>query len=308
MQLGGAGADSVTLPLTLNNIGDRDVTLSDVSIEGDEGGAFRLASLVPEGTKVLAHGDLTLMVAFQPQDSGEPSAMLRIEHDGEGGFAEVNLTGLAVSTNADIKVTVPQNNLGGAIVGGPVLQLAKFVTIENRGKQPLRISEIKLSPGRGAGQFSLSGAPLTGLVLQPKEAVNFDLSFRPAKAGLERAEIQIHSNDPATPVYKLQLTATGMSADPRASLDYGNDFVAIESPDFPNGPVLRAKSDDNGDFQFFLPPGQRYHAVIFDPVSGLAAHLNGITSSSGQNNPTGHPGLFAKHRSGLGRRWIARRH
>ena len=39
----------------------------------------------------------------------------------------------------------------------------------------------------------------------------------------------------------------------------------------------------------FLPPKESIHYVIFDPVSGLAAHGGNVSASSGQSTPISAP-------------------
>ena len=64
--------------------------------------------------------------------------------------------------------------------------------------------------------------------------------------------------------------------------DVGNDYVAVEDP-FGTGnlPVLRTKSDDAGNWQFFLPADTGIHIATFDPVSGLISHTYDTTGDSG---------------------------
>lgn len=87
-------------------------------------------------------------------------------------------------------------------------------------------------------------------------------------------------NDPRTPVAHVSFVGTGLDRSMEAQ--WGDDFVAIESPDFPATPPLRAKSDDKGNFEFFLPSQQFYHLTIFDPVTGLVGHETDATERSGQ--------------------------
>src|SRR5262249_13135864 len=144
-----------------------------------------------------------------------------------------------------------------------------FGSITNIGSADLLLTQVVAS-NEGSGAFSPVGFPDSSanspLRLKPGEAISFNVAFRPSHTGLQRGQILVFSNDPDTPVYAVRLVGTGLTA-VGSSLDYGHDFVAMESPDFPNSPVLRAKTDGGGNFEFFLPPEQRYHYAIFDPVS-----------------------------------------
>ena len=57
--------------------------------------------------------------------------------------------------------------------------------------------------------------------------------------------------------------------------------MAIETPALAGSVVLRARSDAEGNFSFFLPSTQSYHLALFDPVTGLIAHGRGTTARSG---------------------------
>ena len=119
------------------------------------------------------------------------------------------------------------------------------------------------------------------MTLQPGESFSFDLDFDPTAIGLQRGIIQITSDDPGTPNLNLSAIGVGL-ADEGTALDYGNDFVAVETPFVPGSPVLRTASDDEGNWQFFLPSDQPFHSVICDPISGLCAHNYDVSASSGQ--------------------------
>src|SRR5262249_23592185 len=59
-------------------------------------------------------------------------------------------------------------------------------------------------------------------------------------------------------------------------------FVAIQTPNLPGSPTLHAVSDEQGNFDLFLPPRQAYQMVVFDPQTGLVGHSVGTTPQSGQ--------------------------
>ena len=280
----GGGAEA-TNTLTLQNHGSDDLALNQVTLTGTSG-AFFTAPL-PPGT-ILHPGDiLPLQVFFAPTNSGDFQDTLAIDTTDPSGIYEIDLSGAAVRGGPDLRVFFDNNNLGGAPIQGGSVSVANFATITNAGLQPLIISNIVVAAGQD--EFSLGGLPAglgpsQPLVLQPGGSASFSLGFQPNAIGLRRGEVQIFSNDPNTPLYHLHVVGTGLAAsgNPLDSLHYGNDYVALETPDLAGSPVLRQKSDANGNWSFFLPPDQRFHAVIFDPISGLVAHIYGITSPSGQ--------------------------
>jgi hypothetical protein len=302
----GAGGDSSRLTLVVFNAGDADLNVTrmettDASfvVEGVDPLPWLLPPMNVEDLQPNLSGRL-VAVRFDPSRSGAHEAALVIDSDSlEGERTEVTLRGEAVAPGPSLETEVGNNNLGGVPIGqaGEANQL---LTLRSVGKQPVVITSIRLNPDLNAAQFALLGlpddpSPARPLSLAPGASVILGARFQPAETGLHRGEIEIHSNDAARPVRRVRLVATGLapSGKPLDSLDYGDDFVAMESPDFPESPVLRARTDAGGNFEFFLAPDQSYHAVIFDPVSGLVAHLGGITAPSGQNTFLGTPVFLA---------------
>jgi hypothetical protein len=294
----GQGKQLVQLPLTLINDGTTTLTITNIHFaDGGQGFSIRETSFP---TNVLVVDDtLALTVVFDPARSGPAADTLTIETDQAESHCIIQLKGngfsstgvISIEFSEDTATANPQNNLAGVNVGGVPKKVAPFASIRNVGGGPLTVTAVK-SLGE---QFVIDGLPAQPFVIPPGQSQTFNLSFAPDRAGLIRGAVQILSSDADMPDFRAHVVGTGLAAsgNPLDSLDYGNDYVALESPDFPNGAVLRAKSDDKGNFEFFLPPAQRYHGVIFDPASGLVAHLNGITAASGQNTPLGIPVFLA---------------
>jgi len=296
----GPGGQSGTNLIVLINSGDQDLHVSLISLEQGntgfslEGVAQPPLTLPPLDPNNLqpALSSLAITVRFDPSLAGSATDTLRIESDSlGGGVKEIPLSGIAIAPTAAISVLVGNNNLGGAAIGGLPGVVTNFATVTNLGSQPLVVTQIRTAPGAGQGQFNALNLPALPITLQPNQSFAFDAAFSPSSTGLQRGELQILSNDPNIPLHHLHVMGTGLAAsgNPFDTLDYGNDYVALETPDVPNAPVLRMKSDAQGNWSFFLPPNERYRAVIFDPVSGLVAHLVGVTAQSGKNTPMGVP-------------------
>jgi hypothetical protein len=281
-------ADQVFL---VSNMGDSAVTLSSVKLVNSSGG-FTLGTLAP-GTRIAPNESISVPVRFDPTAAGFANATLTVLHDGDGGVTEVELTGEGYRQGPAIQVLVDNNNAGGARLGAPAVLRKSFGTITNIGTADLTITSV--APESGDLTFTATGVGVvtaaTPLRLAPNTGIAFDLTFVPSSTSLARGTLKFLSNDSEQPVLEVPVVGTGLPG-AGSSLEYGNDFVAIESPDFPSAPVLRARSDQNGNFSFFLPPDQRYHYVIYDPVSGLVAHGLGITALSGKNTELGVPSFL----------------
>ena len=83
-----------------------------------------------------------------------------------------------------------------------------------------------------------------------------------------------------SPVVRLGAVGTGL---PQVIYpEWGNDFVVIEFPELDDSFTLRTISDDDGNFEFILPPEQSYHLTMFDPATGLVTDSYGLTPPSGR--------------------------
>jgi hypothetical protein len=280
----GPGAEKKIFLVGFMNFGNEDLEIESIEIN-DDSGSFDLSGaasniIIPPGSTILRE------LTCDPTESGELEATLEIESNDPNFVGEFTLTATGWKEGADIQVRSTKSNLGGVSVGTNMV-VTNYVTITNAGGQPLTITKVASTENA----FAILGFNTVPLALAPGQGVTLGLRFKPERVGFVGGSIEIFSNDADTPIHRLPIAGLGLSVsgNPLDSLHYGEDYVAIESPDFPDTPVLRARSDANGDFEFFLPPEQRYHLVIFDPVSGLIAHMYGITAPSGQNTQFGTP-------------------
>lgn len=83
------------------------------------------------------------------------------------------------------------------------------LTLRNTGDQPLQISAVNKS-GTHAAAFSPGSLALNPL--PPGATTPLTVTFQPDSVGTKTALLEIHSNDPDTPVYELNLTGTGIAA------------------------------------------------------------------------------------------------
>jgi hypothetical protein len=298
----GPGRQLTNLVLTIVNDGTLPLALVNIQFaDGQQG--FSESDTNLAGSTIDVGETVALTVTFDPAKSGPTSDNLLIQTDQAEATYSIHVTGNGLSARGKIALELspdpssgaPQSNVGGARLGAAAKPLPSYATIRNTGGGPLTVREIASQDRR----FAVLGLPATfpaqALVIAPGQTQTFDLAFTPDQLGLIRGQIEVGSDDPDSPTARVPVVGTGLPASGNNldGLDYGNDYVAMESPDSPDGPVLRARTDAQGNFEFFLPPDQRYHAVIFDPVSGLVAHLHGITAASGQKTHLGLPEFLA---------------
>jgi hypothetical protein len=283
----GPGGQVVTRNLRIANLGNEPLLISDLSILNRPDG-MTITPIVP-GTEVVPGNALPISITFDPTSSGVVSGELSLTSNALSGRYSVIVNASPVSPHGDMRVSIQNNNLGGQAVDAGTLISNGAATIQNIGASPLTVREIRIATGQGQGQFGLGGLPISlgpanPLVIDPGSSFTFDLSFDPDMTGLRRGVIEIASDDPETPIVRQAVLGTGL-ANGSTSLDYGNDFVAMETHLLRGAPVLRQISDDAGNWSFFLPPNQAIHYSIFDPISGLIAHAYDVTAASGRNTP-----------------------
>jgi hypothetical protein len=286
----GAGGQSITTTLHLFSDGDQDLTISGISLLGGTAGfSIEGVGALPIGLPPLDPDNLqpdlstrAITLRFDPSGAGAAADVLRIVSNRDGGLPiEIPLSALGVSPVGDLVLEVPNNNLGGARLGGPAAADPDLATIRNAGAGPLTVTGITVSGGEG--QFTVTGLPAglgpgNPLVLAAGESFTFGAAFDAERIGLQRARIEIASSDPDGPVRSQTVTGTGL-ADSGSALDYGHDFVAVQAGD---GPILRKVSDGGGHWSFFLASGVAFRHAEFDPVSGLIADTVDVTSGTGE--------------------------
>jgi hypothetical protein len=288
----GVGGAAATRILTLTNVGQGPMTIGALAF-ADGGAGFSLAGPSPTGTVLDIGESVTVNLVFDPTSAGAFADTLSIESDAPGNPFTLALAGDGLTTAGRISATLArdpltgapvQNNVGGLALGAAPRTVDDLLTLRNIGGGPLTITAVSVT-GEAAAQFAVGGlppgfGPANPLVLAPGETFALDLTFDAAALGLQRAQVEIASNDPVTPVLRQTVVGTGL-ADQGSALEYGHDFVAVELPQQPNTPVARKVSDAGGNWTFLLASGQSFHDAIFDPASGLIAHGFGVTASSG---------------------------
>ena len=274
----GSATDMMDVLLTSN--GQLPLTIDSVSLASGTEGIELIANVAP-GT-VLAIGETaTVTLRFDPLDLGTFEDTLTIVSDsGPSPVVDLLLTGNGLSTDPVARFElVGNNNLGGVTVPGNFPAAEQLFSITNDGLAPLVISAIN------HGSLTVVGVPTdlatTPVELALGESFVFGVGPNVAELGLNFALITVETNDPSNPLLRMGVTGTGLAELPVA--EWGGDFVAIETPNILGAVVLRDLSDDDGNFEFFLPDQEEYHLAVFDPVTGMMGHAFGATPRAGQS-------------------------
>ena len=264
-----------------SNFGTEDVILNSVHIE-DEFGNF-VTNRVVQDVRVSPGSIVPLTLSFDPLISGVASAMLVIDSNDASSQRFLKLSGFGLASSGDIRIDDIKNNFGGIKTSAGSVMLDDSLLIRNIGTQPLAVHGVQFISGN---EFTVTGLPLgfginQPLVIGPGGSYSLSASFDPSTVGLRRGVLEILSDDPETPLLRKSFVGTGLSQTGSA-LDYGNDYVAVETFLIDGAPAFRQRSDDGGTWSFFLPNNEAIHSVLFDPVSGLISHAYDVTRDLGQ--------------------------
>jgi hypothetical protein len=272
----GLGGLLVTRDLVLSNPGRAPVTINSATHRRRP--HLSHSSTTSPGRCLTRARTVTLTLRFDPQSAGSFADTLTIASDAATSpLFSIQLGADAIPLAPTATLTLGPNNFGGVAVASGTSNLPQLATITNSGFQPLSISRVSLAEGTGA--FSFLGLPpdlaTNPISLESGESFTFGLAFDPPQPGLQRALVEVGTNDPATPVLNAGAVGTGVGS--VVYPDWGDDFVAIRS-----NSTLRAVSDASGNFEIFLPAQTDYETIIFDPVTGLVTHNFGTTPTSGR--------------------------
>jgi hypothetical protein len=289
----GAGGRSSRFEVQLVNDGDRDLRVADVRLaSGDRGFSVVLPEKLPFTIPRFDPADLTgdasritrrVTVRFDPAAAGMQEDRLLIASDSFGGETlSVDLRALARSPSARMKLDLRQNNAGGVALSAGKVTIENFATLQNDGSQDLHLFAANLV-GVAAQQFAIPElAPLNPdrpLVLPPGQGVQLSFEFDPEQTGLQAAAVELESNDPVAPRFRVSLVGTGL-ADSGAMAAYGRDFVVVETFTGAGSATFRTRTGAMGEFSFFLPARREFHAGWFDAETGLVAAQAGRTAAN----------------------------
>ena len=291
----GPGGQSASVILTLQNRGGLPLTINSVQFAAGNQD-FSIAGTNPAGQTLAPGASVPLNVRFDPRAPGASSNTLTITSNAASSTFLLKLTGNGLTTTGQVAVTVapaaftglPNNNFGGARIGGAAVTRHNYATVTNTGGGPLTITQIQV--GVGANEYSLSALPAGfdathPIILAPGQSFGFDLTFTAAAIGLQPGTINIVSDDPKNRTTVLSVTGTGLPQSGTA-LHWGNDFVMLETG---TTSPIRFRSDVNGNFHFNLLPNTPYELQVFDPDSGLVWHTEAVSSAAGKFTDLGKP-------------------
>lgn len=197
-----ADQEEETREVSLQNLGNVPVTITDVYLSEETSEDFRLEN--GDARPVIAQGDThEYAVTYIPRDPRGAEGTLVIETD-NAAYARIPIPLRGDLPSADINVSPRDINFGG------IEQLARSepqtVLIENTGTARLTVSEMALglAAGNTNEQFEVTW-PDVPFELAPLESTVFEVLYAPRDGDEHRTSIAIHSNDPDESIVTVSL-------------------------------------------------------------------------------------------------------
>ncbi|RMF88735.1 MAG: choice-of-anchor D domain-containing protein, partial [Nitrospinota bacterium] len=202
-----------TLPVTISNLGNADLSITDLVITGS--GDFTLAAGTPSPPFTLApNTSIEVSIDYTPSVAQTVNGVLWIgSNDPDEGLRSVSLTGTGLGV-PDIEVTPLALDFGDVALGDTVTLTA---TISNIGSEVLTVSGLAIG---GSADFALgAGAPTPPFTVFPGLSVDVPVAYTPSAQGADTGTLDIDSDDPNTPQIQVPLSGNGIQPPPACGLD-----------------------------------------------------------------------------------------
>lgn len=206
------GSADDELSLSIVSTGNDPVRITGVSVTGPHLRDFSTKG--PSSSSLSPGARTAVSVGFRPGGVGGRAASITIDSDACVGRVVVPVEG--TGTAPDLKVNPSPIDLGDAPVGLTAQPVP--VVLTNAGRAPLRIARI-LVEGDHASDFRFDSLPATPKILGAGDEIPLTATFTPTAAGPRSAVLRIESDDPDTPVVRVQMSGNvaGASASPSGS-------------------------------------------------------------------------------------------
>jgi hypothetical protein len=201
---------SRVLPVRLANRGLAPLTLRGLVIEGEGAAAFRFQRRPMLPVAIAAESEVTVHVHYEPTEATSSLATLRVESDAHNTpILELPIIGTGVER------AVPQIELSRTQFHFGEVQLESFETqimvVRNSGTAPLTIQATTIEAPPESG-FTLERVPTLPAVLPPNGELTFRVRFQPARTGVSRGTLLIHSDADEASTHTAALNGMGVEA------------------------------------------------------------------------------------------------
>jgi photosystem II stability/assembly factor-like uncharacterized protein len=208
------------LNFTVSNRGEVDMNISAVAAIGS-GFLFAGGDLSP-----LAPGDSReLTLRFAPQDTGKVYGLATVYSNAELGVPFIDLEGRGVPPGTSALIHTPDTLDFGTLQLGTYE--SRFVTLTNRGTQPLLINRQEM---RGGDSTMFMVTLESTFFYSAAKTDSIQITFSPLRAGFFQSRLLVESNDQVEPFYYIVVRGTAVTpvirSDPE-TVDF--DWMYIDS-------------------------------------------------------------------------------
>ncbi len=199
--------NTATLSTTIQNLGERDLTVTGLTVTGTDltlnPGAPAVPFTVPSG------GSVAVPVNYAPSDLGDDSGTLEVasdDPDEPNVTVSLSGTGIPPVLECDIHVTPLVLDFGSVAVGDTRLM---YAIIDNLGDADCVVNDINLT---GDPDFQLNPAapPVPFTVTPTGLAQGIPIDYTPSDVNNHSATLQVVSNDPDEPTVNVSLVGAGV--------------------------------------------------------------------------------------------------
>jgi hypothetical protein len=198
----------------LSNSGQADLSITSITLSGQNSGDFLETSTCPIAPAILSAGkSCEIRLIFHPRTTGtDLTATLTISDNASGSPRAVTLTGTPSAAVPGITITPEALNFGNQTVGGnsPVL----VVTITNTGSTTLNITSGATLGGADASEFKLhrgpDACPDASGQLPPQASCTIAVIFAPLNVGGKSAQIVVRDDAAGSP-HAISLSGTAIA-------------------------------------------------------------------------------------------------
>ncbi len=187
---------SIELPVT--NIGTADLSIDAMTFTLND---FYTDELLPI---ILPPGNSeNLTIYFEPSTWGPFNCVLTVESNDPVNPAEdVALSGYGIEEDPQIVVSPNSINYGSIRVGAIT---GRYIEISNQGSGTLEITTLNFDDTH----FFVDDTVELPIIVGPTESYDLRIWFSPDAATTYSGALDIHSNDPITPIYGVGLNGSG---------------------------------------------------------------------------------------------------
>jgi hypothetical protein len=206
------GTSSADQLVQLTNNGQGDLTITGISITGENSGDFTQTNNCPVSPATIAtNGHCEIHVVFHPaSDTGAAAAMLNISDNASGSPQAVILAGTPTPATPVVRLAPAALSLGNQPVN--TLSAIGVIVLTNVSSTVLHINAAVSLSGPASSEFRLhpikNGCPTDQGELAPGASCTIGVIFAPASTGPKSAQITVVDDAPGSP-HAASLSGTG---------------------------------------------------------------------------------------------------